>query len=253
MMDRIISFDFDISKIIIQELASVHATSLAIKLTEPNVFFKHVRPFNKGFRFPDQDFERALEAWEITLKEDPETCILAPRILAVIKKRGENISIREPLATLAFCDLWLNNIMVKRLNEQTHSIKFIDFQFPEYKSPVADLLYFLFTSVKTEVLDKQLDFLLEYYYKRLTEGLSQFNCEIPSFTFEDYLEEIRTEANQATVYQISFAILAIFASKENAKEGNEFDEKPAILGKIRTLQKEKICFLAKEFTKRNWV
>lgn len=252
MLDRMTGFDLQTAKLVIKELAGFHATSLALKLKHPDIFNINIQPHFNPFVLLAEEHKKMVHAWINTLKENPETLELVPRILPLLERRLY-FKPREPFATLGHGDLWINNIMVKQLNGQARNIKLLDFQFPEYRSPVADLIFLLFCSVSTEVLAESLDYLLEFFYLHFVDMLCRLNCEIPSLTWEFFIEDIRTEARKAEIFHIAFMTMVIFASKDAVKNVSEFDEQEGIFGKLSMLQKEKVWMFVKTFAKMGWI
>ncbi|PSN36163.1 hypothetical protein C0J52_17000 [Blattella germanica] len=70
-------------------------------------------------------------------------------------------------------DLWLNNMMFRYSNStgEVEEVRFVDFQIGCVGSPVLDVMYFLYTSVSLDFLDKH-STLIEEYHKTLAETLS---------------------------------------------------------------------------------
>lgn len=252
MLDRITGFDLETAKFIVRELANLHATSLALKLTQPNIFSQKIKPFLHNFVLPDDEFHKMINTWRKSLENNPETKQLAPRMQRVLERRPEFLP-REPFATLSHSDLWLNNIMVKITNGNTENVKFLDFQFLNYKSPAADLLFMLLTSLSNKNIEENFDYLLEYFYKSFSEMLLKLNCEVPKLSMETFLEEVRTEATTAEIFHVAFMTLVVFASGNAVKDVTEYEENAGILGEISLLVKERIWFLTEEFAKRNWI
>jgi thiamine kinase-like enzyme len=61
---------------------------------------------------------------------------------------------------LTHSDLWVNNILFRN-SEVPEDLRFVDFQFLYFSSPVIDLQYFFSTSVCEEVREYNLDGLME--------------------------------------------------------------------------------------------
>lgn len=71
-------------------------------------------------------------------------------------------------------DDWINNMLFKN-DEKGNAIdvKFIDFQLSFWDSPMADLMYFLLTSVKDEIKTAHFDELIAFYHKELIKSLNE--------------------------------------------------------------------------------
>lgn len=247
-----VGFDLEQSKFIIKVLAEFHGTSYSLKQKNPRIFNKNVKAYINSFHLPEREQKTTINAWRTTLEESVETASFAQKILDKLEKHSD-YQPREPFATLSHYDLWVNNVMVKSSNGKTQNVKFVDFQFIDYRSLVSDLIHFVFTSISTHILQNHLDELFEHFYYEFTKTVLKFNCKTPFPTLNSFFQEIADEANHAELFHIAYMTMVIFAPKENVKEVTEFKEKDGIFGEVSTFQKEKIKFLALEFVKRNWI
>ncbi|XP_053671692.1 uncharacterized protein LOC128721914 [Anopheles nili] len=74
-------------------------------------------------------------------------------------------------------DAWCNNMMFQYHDHDGDSdlikeITLIDFQMCMWSSPVIDLHYFIFSSVRGDLKLREMDQLIRYYYQHLTENLT---------------------------------------------------------------------------------
>lgn len=84
----------------------------------------------------------------------------------------------EGLNCLNHGDLWFNNILIQK---QSKDVLFIDYQMPCWASPVLDLLYFFYTSLKEEDYQTRIDELIQFYHSILDNTLRKLNFKtIPS-------------------------------------------------------------------------
>lgn len=91
----------------------------------------------------------------------------------------------SPFNTLGHTDLWVNNMMIKYDEKQEPiGVKFFDFQFIKYDTVVEDVLFFLFTSVRNELLTDNFDHFVDLYYNSLENYLKLHGCEIEGITKE---------------------------------------------------------------------
>jgi agmatine/peptidylarginine deiminase len=82
-------------------------------------------------------------------------------------------------------DDWLNNMMFKVDDDgNSVAVKLVDFQFTFWGSPIGDLYYFLFTSVRDDVKIDQFDEFIEHYHSKLREFLEElgFDGHIPTLS-----------------------------------------------------------------------
>ncbi|XP_058119619.1 uncharacterized protein LOC131284805 [Anopheles ziemanni] len=70
-------------------------------------------------------------------------------------------------------DMWCNNIMFHYTTDNAiDEIVLIDYQISFWSSPAIDLLYFLMTSVNSDLRLPQLDYFIRYYHEQLMENLN---------------------------------------------------------------------------------
>ncbi|KAJ9592873.1 hypothetical protein L9F63_015451 [Diploptera punctata] len=121
------------------------------------------------------------------------------RIDMQMKKERRDFPVREPFATIAHSDFWVNNMLFKYDESNSHmdkekscptGIKFVDFQVTAYASPVKDLIFLLFSSSEDGLLDKYYDYFLNLYHKEFIRILAKMGCDIEPFTYKHFLNEV---------------------------------------------------------------
>uniref|UniRef100_A0A1Y9H2Y0 CHK kinase-like domain-containing protein n=1 Tax=Anopheles dirus TaxID=7168 RepID=A0A1Y9H2Y0_9DIPT len=105
-------------------------------------------------------------------------------------------------------DMWCNNMMFQYDDSnKIKEITLIDFQLCMWCSPVIDLHYFIFSSVRADLRLRELDHLICYYYQHLTENLTllQYGGVQPS------LQELHSDFIERQLYGLStiFSVLPI--------------------------------------------
>uniref|UniRef100_A0A182XXH1 CHK kinase-like domain-containing protein n=1 Tax=Anopheles stephensi TaxID=30069 RepID=A0A182XXH1_ANOST len=99
-------------------------------------------------------------------------------------------------------DMWCNNMMFQYDdNEKIKEITLVDFQMCMWSSPVIDLHYFIFSSVRANLKLRQLDHFISYYYQQLTENLTllQYGGVRPS------LQDLHSDFIERQLYGLSTA------------------------------------------------
>lgn len=105
-------------------------------------------------------------------------------------------------------DDWINNMMFKLAeNGDIEDFKFLDFQMSFWGSPVADLFYFLLSSVRDDVKAAKFDELIEYYHEMLVESLKRVNYEQHIPTLEELKEEVMLKGELAS--EMIFGIMFV--------------------------------------------
>ncbi|XP_065221386.1 uncharacterized protein LOC135846307 [Planococcus citri] len=93
--------------------------------------------------------------------------------------RQEIIPDRFGFHVLIHGDLWLGNTLFKydKYGDVT-KVKFIDFQFSSWSSPVFDILNFTLCSIRFDVFERHFDFLMETYIETLNKTLKFVQCDL---------------------------------------------------------------------------
>lgn len=120
-----------------------------------------------------------------------------------------------------------------------------------YRSPASDLFFVIWTSIKTETLEKHLEEILQYYHKQLIETLQLHLCDIRDFGYDKFLEEMRLEARVEISHALLFALFVAHGVK-----GTELTTPPDanyFLNTVTDKAKEKLYFLVAECERRGWM
>uniref|UniRef100_A0A1Y9IVQ0 CHK kinase-like domain-containing protein n=1 Tax=Anopheles minimus TaxID=112268 RepID=A0A1Y9IVQ0_9DIPT len=114
-------------------------------------------------------------------------------------------------------DMWCNNMMFQYDDaEKIKEITLVDFQMCMWSSPVIDLHYFIFSSVRANLKLRQLDHLICYYYQHLSENLTllQYGGVRPS------LQDLHSDFIERQLYGLSTAFsvfpICVMEKTENA-------------------------------------
>ncbi|XP_072380031.1 uncharacterized protein [Diabrotica undecimpunctata] len=260
-VDRHIGYNLKQSKTILEEIAIFHATGLAMKQIDPELFEIKI----KGIVLPRQPppgdssgpsaqldlFRKLLEPYE-EFKDPSKFNRYAEKIKQKILA-GEfyNPKPVEPFATLIHSDIWCNNIMQVIDDEKIVKNKLLDFQLSTVGSPVRDLLFFLISSVKLEDLTSNFNQLIQYYHTILKNTLQDFKCYSEIFSYENFLLEMQKRAHETFLQCMYMLTNVIFCPK-----GKIFDHSTAHLVQVEDVHpiaKQKICFLMRQAAKNGWL
>ncbi|KAJ3658376.1 hypothetical protein Zmor_010116 [Zophobas morio] len=251
--ERTLGFDLDTSKLIVADLAQLHAVSLGLKLKKPDVFETEVKKYLGTFNPPRSN--PFLQHFFAVIDKIDELKLLRERIQKVFDNPLPHSEAREPFATFIHQDCWVNNIMIKVEERKSVKNKLVDFQVCDYGSPAKDLIFFLFSSVQNNVVEKHYDDIVRYYHQTFTSILQKLKCEITSFSFDAFLKEINYEAANSQFRHLMFMTFPMFAPKGTVKELSELtpDDLISESTDITDLHKEKLIFIIRQFAKRNWI
>lgn len=261
-MDRHTGCDFETAKMVIRELAHLHAVPIALKLKNPELFEEKIKKNTAPFYPPPPEVDKSEPnaTLEAILREDKDCSNLIPTVRESAKHANRrDIELREPFVSISHHDLWVNNFMVKKTEEgKLDSIKFVDFQCCSYDSPLRDLLFFLFTSVQQDVLEKELDTFLEDYYEDFINCLKSFDCPTEAFAEHKFMEELLISA-LLELHRILFMYTFIVTSKSAEKAASETDQGGSVVPPLPTQDevplkvKERVWWTLKKFDRRTWI
>ncbi|XP_059479515.1 uncharacterized protein LOC132199081 [Neocloeon triangulifer] len=182
MADRRRGLDLAHCKVVLGELAKLHAASFILKKANLEVF-EELRPFVKDM-FWDEDRKFAFEpfvtsCFEETLRtikpyfDNDDKNIYLQNYRKLIDRGYEFIAniIRGTALgdqVITHGDCWTNNLLFKYESEQKPAdVRFLDYQLPRITTPAADVTYFLFTSPKCQMMSENYDELLKTYHESL--------------------------------------------------------------------------------------
>lgn len=233
------------AKSILRDLAKFHGTAMALKIVDPHLFENEVKRHGTPFSFQTHP---SVEVPLTVLKhliESFEDCAELSRRATNFRDKLTPTTCREPFGCVSHFDFWFNNIMNKIEKDGTVKNMFVDFQLYGYRSPAADVFFFLWTSIGKKILEDNLDYLLQYYHKNLLNTLRSFNIDTSKFDYTFFLEEMRLEADFEFGHAIVFNIFV--------KHPVPLDDYGKDVLKIEPELKEFIHFMVKECNKRGWL
>nr|CAD7261293.1 unnamed protein product [Timema shepardi] len=199
MADRISQLDLDHTCLVLRSLAKLHAMSLAMLEEYPSSFKDLDEPFftEENKDMISRTFIKPVKASMLLLRQWPGFEHLADRLEEMYANSVDDLikTVRPdetPLSVLNHGDCWVNNMLFKYSSDTgiVEDIKFLDFQICRFSSPVLDLHYFLYSSVRYDVL-KDRDALLAEYYNALLKNLQELGCGRLSYSLEDLKRDFR--------------------------------------------------------------
>lgn len=261
MPDRMLGFDLDASRVLVECLAKFHAVPLALKLKKPEVFEEKVKTYlEHAPQFSDVSAETSRKMLEnsiehIKLKPEFDPYI---DVISEYYVKGEKIfrygsKPHEPFATMCHNDFWVNNSLIKyEQNTPKHAVM-VDFQILEYSSPARDLIFFLYTSVQLPILKEFYDTLVNLYYKTFTEILSSFGCDLTPFSFDAFLNEIVREVRDLELHHILVMLNPIYTKKDGVKELDDMTEDVMTENHLDEKYYERLWYVIKDFAEKKWI
>lgn len=262
MGDRFAGFDLESTKLILTDLATMHAAPIAYRFTKPEEFKSKILPYiGKCYVF-EVDDDTIEELIRLTRNNTSENLNCIPHMEELEKAiRRINISqmkhrsFNEIFATLVHNDYWVNNTMLKYENGNLVKNKILDFQINDYSSLAHDVIFFLYTSVELPLLEENLDELFRFYHRKLIENLIKLGCDVCSCGFEDFMDECAAVAGEFELPHILMILPIIFTLKEKAVELTDIQGDDMII-KGNALHEnfaKRLQFILLDFVKRKWI
>lgn len=230
---------------VIEDLAKFHATTLALKFKKSQVFNEKVRSLCAPFTFKCN--KAIFETIKKFIQSFPELAHLADKASSFPEK-NTSTTFREPFACVVHCDVSVYNVLNKTAEDGSIRNIFIDFQLYDYRSLASDIFFFLWTSVRKEVLEKHLDYLLEYYHNNLLNMLKEYKIDSAPFAYENFEKELQMESE----FEFGHALLCIFYSRI-VSIAEDDEEVKLEVDDIDPEMQEMIHFMVVECAKRGWL
>lgn len=246
-MDRMVGFDLNFAESILEDLARFHGTVIAFKLNKPDIFETRIRPLCTIFNFKEEENTTVIfKTLRQLIKTYPEYGHLAEKATRFSETKTP-ATCREPFGTIIHFDLWVNNILNKIEKDGRIKNVFVDFQVYGYRSPAADVFFFLWTSVKYSVLKQNLDHLLIHYHRKLLDTLKHFSVDTSEFEYKNFEEELRLEAEFEFGHALLFKFFLMFVKEI------EIDDYKLEIDELSPELREDIHYMVTECAKRRWL
>lgn len=262
-------FDLHAAKSTLKALAAFHATSLGLKFKRPDkfAFIKKfleesvpAPPKPPGDKPPEPREKLLLEK----LLEFPSCKPYKKQVQQFIDNMGPTNMFSgggiEPWATVVHSDFWVNNIMVtkRRFDSQIPPVKILDFQICHYSSYAKDVLFFLLSSLREEVLKQSFDDLATYYYHELTSILNKLDIPELRLTYDQYVDELNRVAKTYEVMHAIFFCNIIFGPKDNVPdhltgEVDMDDHMANMMNNLGEKAKQRMTLVVETAVQKGWI
>ncbi|GJQ85192.1 hypothetical protein Trydic_g13036 [Trypoxylus dichotomus] len=262
ILDRFVGLDLDCTKLVLRDLATLHAAPIAYKFQKPGDFEKNILPhLGKCFVFEinDKTIEDLIELVTKSVSIDPNCAPYASKL----EKYVRNINIAQikpnssnPLfSTIAHNDYWLNNTMIRYERNKPIGNRIVDFQINDFSSLTHDLIFFLYSSVELDILERHLDKLFRYYYDIFIETLTKLGQDTSAYTFDIMMEECGIMAKEVELPHLIMLLPSIFLLKEKSEELSEIksDDFIAKGDSLHPNFDKRMQFILLDFVKRGWI
>ncbi|KAK9300138.1 hypothetical protein QLX08_007063 [Tetragonisca angustula] len=255
--DRALGYDLEHAEEAVKALARFHALGMAMKQKRPGIF-EVFKMYAKPLQNPEMNTDNLFVTVFDQIKKDPELNPYYERCERVLSElKPEDIwsdSFREPWTTIIHSDFWVNNMMFRRSEKgKINGIKFVDFQIYLYGSPMRDLIFFLYSSVKNDTTEEQVEDLMDLYYETLVNTLNKMKCNTDKFTKEGFKAKMDEDGEREFIH-VAFMIKMLTL---DTKEIDDFDvnkmHSVVVEHTGNQLFQERLRRLVLCFVKRNWI
>ncbi|XP_047348194.1 uncharacterized protein LOC124948518 [Vespa velutina] len=194
-----------------QTLAKWHAKSLSIKLKDPENFEKLASPLKETIFPVDNNFAvgKTVEGGLISAIDHLEsiqfqTAELKKAIEYVRSLRNKCYDMiakllslpKDRYFTICHGDTWINNILYKHdKNGQVYDLKLVDYQISRHMSVAIDFHYFIYSSVRSCIIEDNYNNLIELYHRTFVEKLREYGVseeDLKNLTMEWFKSELKT-------------------------------------------------------------
>ncbi|GJQ85189.1 hypothetical protein Trydic_g13033 [Trypoxylus dichotomus] len=260
--DRFIGFDLTTTKAVLKNIAKMHAACLGLKFKRPDEFATKVLPnLGKGMNFVASDsfLHQLAETIKKYAARNPACIPLLDRIGEGVKKMRDVFiysKSREPFATLTHTDLWVNNVLIKFQDAKPIRNFLIDFPLCTYGNPARDVIFFIYSSVRLDVLKESVDGLIKFYYDNLTETLKRLKCDTTQMTYDLFMEEVTIAAKDTEFAHCLLMLTPIYTIPGEIKDMKNWKPEHMIPVKEDSLHPnyhEKLSVTCLDFAERNWI
>ncbi|RZC33766.1 uncharacterized protein BDFB_003782 [Asbolus verrucosus] len=236
-VDRESGLDYDHTVAILKLLAGFHSLSLAFKDQQPDLFEKAASSLKETYfdekyrtwyaRFQERLFVVARDA---VGKELPPVYLEKLNKFISIDLFGEmckSCQGRGPFAVVTHGDVWVPNFLIKYNGTTPERIILIDFQLSRYASLSNDLIFFLYSCVDIDLIEKHWDDFIIEYHQALTKNLEKYGSDRNLATLEALQAELRTGMVFGVGASIEALIMSLL-SDEDIGDLNEIEGEDAV-------------------------
>ncbi|XP_017774130.1 PREDICTED: uncharacterized protein LOC108560921 [Nicrophorus vespilloides] len=261
-IDRLVGFNFEEAELILKDLAMFHAVPIAFKALKPKEFEKKIGPAIIRHRGIEYAHPSMIESIYDCLRDHLKIAgfeHLTEKILNILRntlhsEQKNKVPPNTPFLTWIHFDYWVNNTML--LHDKTGKPiknKMVDLQMIRYDSCTRDLLFVLFTSIKTEVVKSRYDELIKIYYDSFIKSLEVFKIDLEPYSWVNFLKEIDAYAAYELEH-ILFMLKPIFTIKGSIESMDNLDDndmnRQDLIGEAFT---NKLKDTIEAYTQRNWL
>ncbi|KAL1505595.1 hypothetical protein ABEB36_005124 [Hypothenemus hampei] len=210
-----IGLDVPSAKIVLDSLAKFHSVGIGLRLLQPEIFDKNIRPH--FYNFVSSYIKDMVYAGLIQVLEgsDEFNTDHIERAKIAYTHDPKKVDVSDIWGTLTNCDAWTNNLLIKYEDGKPVHCVLVDFQVLNYGTPHIDVIFFLLSSLLYEKLEENIDHLLDYYYEQLLLNLKELKMDINIFSRDSFDEETKIAVKNYEYFHTMWMLVPIM--NENLK------------------------------------
>lgn len=258
--DRIFGLDRKHTEFAIDNLARLHALTIALRMKKPQLYERIAAEVL--MKVLNETTEKCVNDMVKKTQSDFESIEeIKPyldRINRTIERNGQTKNNpekpEEPWPTLIHNDFWVNNMMFRH-NEKGEPVdmKIVDFQLCLCDYGIKDLIFFLISSANKEILDNNLDDMFELYYSCFIKMLKKLNVDTERFSKQKF-DEILNRCGPEKFSQCVMMVQVIQAPKRNSSESKSVEDSDVFVNiSDNEIYRQKLTHIVTLFDKRGWL
>lgn len=182
LYDRFQSMSDEQARMVLNELAKIHALSFVLKSKDPEYYLKMKSELSNLWASTENSVE--MQQFADNLERDAlsvlENEVFKDKIRGVISKLPvysldlHKMDIDSEYSAIIQGDCWTNNMMFKHKDEIPIEVMMLDYQLTRIASPAADIFYFVFNCVDHDTRKINFNNWLDHYYACFEDFLCNF-------------------------------------------------------------------------------
>lgn len=263
--NRIYGLDKKHAEFAVRELAKMHAITVAVKIKKPETFENKLLPLLKqavdesAIKCVKDMVHKACEDLKNIPEAEPYMRAVEKTIEHGIELYGQSGDVEEPWGTLVHNDFWVNNMMYQHdASGEILDMKMVDFQLCTYGYGMCDLIFFLMSSIRNEVLEDYLTDMVDLYYDSFVNCLQTLNVDKSKFPKEKFME-LLNRCGPLKFIQSIMMVQVIQATRDSNQKQKTMEEDANSPEDIfinqsdNSICKQKMLHILKMFDKRGWL
>ncbi|CAD1476435.1 unnamed protein product, partial [Heterotrigona itama] len=258
--DRILGLDRKHTEFAVENLAKLHALTIALRMKKPQLYERIAAEVMVGVL--NETTEKCVNDM---VKKTQSDCQGIEEIKPYLDQINRTIERdnqakknpakpEEPWPTLIHNDFWVNNMMFRH-NEKGEPVdmKMVDFQLCLCDYGVKDLIFFLISSANKEILDNNLDDMFELYYSCFIRMLKTLKVDTERFSKQKF-DEILNRCGPEKFTHCAMMTQVIQAPKRNSSESKNVEGSDVFMDVSNNeIYRQKLIHTVTLFDKRGWL